>query len=128
MNHKKPWAIIALVALPILVAGWSIAAPMRGQVAARFDVRHGHYKILAYGLPPFWNSEYVRLLKEKYGIETRTVALCLVSETLRSYADSYDEVSATAANRKFGHDIFKECAEEARKRLVGRRAVSTAAK
>ena len=101
---------------------------MRARMAARYDVRHGHYKILACGLPPIWNLEYVHLLKEKYGIEMHTVALCLVSETLRSYADSYDEVSAVAANRKFGHDVFKECAEEARKRRKSRRAVSTATK
>jgi len=54
-----------------------------------------------------------------------TVALCIVSKTLRSYVDSYDEVSAAAANRKFGHDVFKECAEEVRKSREGRRAVST---
>jgi hypothetical protein len=85
-------------------------------------------KILAYGLPSVWHSEYIRLLKEKYGIEMHTVALCIVSETLRSYADSYDEVSAAAANRKFGRDVFQESAEEARKRWESRRALSTARK
>ena len=66
----------------------------------------------AYGLPPGWRSEYARLLKEQYGIEMRTVALCIVSETLCSYVDSYDEISAAAANRKFGHDVFNECAKQ----------------
>lgn len=37
-----------------------------------------------------------------------------MSETLRSYADSYNEVSAAAANQKFGHDVSKECEELAR--------------
>jgi hypothetical protein len=41
------------------------------------------------------------------------VSTCIVSETLHSYADSYNEVSVAAANRKFGHDVFKECAEVA---------------
>ena len=125
MSHRKRSAIIGSIALPLaLVGAWSLAAPIRGRMAARYDVRHGHYKALAYGLPPIWNSEYVRLLKEKYGIEMHTIALCIVSETLRSYADSYDEVSAAAANRKFGRDVFKESAEEARKRWESRRAVS----
>jgi hypothetical protein len=82
-------------------------------MAARFDVRHGHYMVLAYGLPPAWRSEYARLLKERYGIEVHTVAFCIVSEDLRSYADSYDEVSSAAANQKFELDVFKECAEAA---------------
>lgn len=125
-RHKKLAAVVVFVMLLIaLVEAWSVSAPLRGRMAARFDVRHGHYKVLAYGLPPPWRSEDARLLKEQYGIEMRTVALCIVSETLRSYADSYDEVSTAAANRKFGHDVFKECAEAARKSWECQRAVST---
>jgi hypothetical protein len=86
-------------------------------MAARYDVGHGHYRILAYGLPPGWRSEYARLLKERYGIEMRTVALCIVSETLRSYVDSYDEVSAAAANHKFGHDVFQRVRGSSQKEL-----------
>ena len=89
-------------------------APMRGRLKARYDVWRGHYAVLAYGLPPPWCPQYAHLLRERYGIEVRTIALCIVSETLRSYADSYDEVSAAAASHKFGHDVFKECAEVAR--------------
>jgi len=70
--------------------------------------------LLAYGLPSPWRSQYAQLLRERYGVEVRTVALCIVSETLRSYADTYDEVSAAGANHKFGHDVFKECEGVAR--------------
>lgn len=117
--------IVSSVLLVALAEAWSVAAPMRGRMAARYDVGHGHYKLLAYGLPLGWRSEYARLLKEQYGIEMRTVALCIVSETLRSYVDSYDEFSAAAANRKFGHDVFNECAEAARKSGERQRTVST---
>jgi hypothetical protein len=93
-------------------------APARGHLVAHFDVRRGHYIVLAYGLPSEWRPQYAQLLQERYGIEVRTVALCIVSETLRSYADSYDEVSIAAANQKFGHDVFKECAEAARQKTA----------
>jgi len=43
---------------------------------------------------------------------------------LRSYVDSYDEASTAAANQKFGHDVFTECAEAARKNWERQRAVS----
>jgi hypothetical protein len=113
-KRKKATAVIACIALlGTLVEVWSAAASIRGRMAARFDVRHGHYMVLAYGLPPAWRSEYARLLKERYGIEVHTVAFCIVSEDLRSYADSYDEVSSAAANQKFELDVFKECAEAA---------------
>ena len=104
--------ILALVICAELVREYT--APMRGRVAAHFDVWRGHYVVLAYGLPSPWRPQYTQLLRERYGIEVRTVALCIVSETLRSYADSYDEMSAAAANQKFGHDVFKESEESAR--------------
>jgi hypothetical protein len=77
-NRESLIAVIASIVLFVaLVIAWSVAAPMRGRMAARYDVGHGHYKILAYGLPPAWRSEYARLLKEQYGIEMRTVAHCV---------------------------------------------------
>jgi hypothetical protein len=80
---------------------------------ARRDIAQGHYEVLGYGLPSPWRHEYVRLLKERYGIRYCTVALCIVSEDLLAYADNYNKLSVAAANRKFKHDVFKECAEEA---------------
>lgn len=99
------------------VAAWVYTAPTRGRLSARFDVWRGHYIVLAYGLPSPWRPEYGQLLREIH-----TVALSIVSETLRSYADSYNAVSAPAANRKFGHDVFKECAEVASKNWELQRA------
>jgi len=84
-------------------------------VAARLDVRHGRYKLLVYGLPPAWRPEYKQLLKQRYGIEMNAVASCTPSGPLRSYVAAYDEVSTIAANRKYGHDVFRECAEDAEK-------------
>jgi hypothetical protein len=74
-----------------------------------------HYEVLGYGLPVPWRPEYARLLQERYGIKFRTVALCIVSTTLVAYVDSYNRVSTEAVNRKFGHDVFKECSEGARR-------------
>lgn len=106
------FGILALFVCVELVREYT--APTRGRLTAHIDVWRGHYVVLAYGLPSPWRRQNAQLLRDRYGIEVRTVALCIVSETLRSYVDSYDEVSAAAANQKFGHDVFKECAEVAR--------------
>jgi hypothetical protein len=116
------WIVGVLVSLVLSVAAWVYTAPSRGRLSPRFDVWRGHYIVLAYGLPSPWRPEYGQLLRERYGIEIHTVALCIVSETLRSYAGSYNAVSAAAANRKFGHDVFKECAEVASKNWELQRA------
>jgi hypothetical protein len=52
-----------------------------------------------------------------YGIDFRAVAGCIVSQSLVSHVGAYDEVSTAAAIRKFGHDVFKESAVEARTSL-----------
>jgi hypothetical protein len=111
-KHKKLTVAIGLVTL--LVVLW-LSASIRGRLVAHFDVVRGHYKVLSYGLPVSWRPEYVRLLRERYGIEHRAVAGCVVSESLVSYVHGYNAVSTAAVNRKFGHDVFEECAEDARK-------------
>jgi hypothetical protein len=123
--RKKAALIVGVLALVIsaeLIREYT--APMRGRLTAHYDVRRGHYVVLAYGLPSPWRSQYAQLLRERYGVEVRSVALCIVSETLRSYADGYDEVSVDDANHKFGHDVFKECAEVARSQWELQRAAN----
>jgi|SRR5271154_1361304 len=120
------WIVGVLVSLVVLVVTWVYTVPGRGRLSARFDVWRGHYNVLAYGLPSPWRPEYAKLLRERCGIEVHTVAFCIVSETLRTYADGYNEVSAAAANHKFGHDVFKECAEVASKDCELQRAARSA--
>jgi len=125
---QKAALIVGVFALVISAESMrEYTAPMRGRLTAHYDVWRGHYVVLAYGLPLPWRSQYAQLLRERYGVEVRTVALCIVSETLRSYADSYDEVSAADANHRFGRDIFKECAEAARAQWELQRGAKTTA-
>jgi hypothetical protein len=91
-------------------------APIRGNVAARIDIHRGRYQVLGYGLPTAWRPEYARCLRERYGIEFRPVAGCIVSKSLVAYVHAYHSTTSAATYRKFGHDVFKECAEDAEKK------------
>lgn len=93
-------------------------------MVARYDISRGHYEVLGYGLPVPWRPEYARLLQERYGVKFRAVAGCIVSTGLVTYVDSYDRASAEAVNRKFGHDVFKECSDEARKKWQETRKIA----
>jgi hypothetical protein len=53
------------------------------------------------------------LLRERYGIEERFVAGCMVDRPLFDYAEAYNTISMSAINRKFGRDVFQETAIEA---------------
>ena len=73
-NGRHNW--VALVACSML---WSWTAEIRGRLAAHLDIARGHYELLRCGLPPPWRPEYARLLHERYDIEFRPVAGCIVS-------------------------------------------------
>jgi len=117
VRNRKRLAVVAtfMSSLVLWAVLWTAAAPVRGQLDARFEIARGHYEVLGYGLPAPWRAEYVRLLRERYGIDFRPVALCIVSRTLVAYVAGYNGESTAAANRKFGHDVFEECVEDARK-------------
>jgi len=106
-------AVVAILTLWSVI--WSVTASARGEFVARYDISRGHYEVQGYGSPVPWRPEYAQLLQERYGVKFRTVAFCIVSKTLVAYVDSYDAVSTAAINSKFGHDVFEECWQEARK-------------
>jgi len=111
-KHKK---LTVAIAVAVLVVVWWLPASICGSLVAHFDVARGHYEVQGYGLPASWRPEYARLLRGRYGIEHCTVAGCVVTESLVSYVSAYNGVVRAAAKRKFGRDVFAECAADARK-------------
>jgi len=114
-THK--WITAVCILGAFLVCCWlsSLTAALRGRVAAQVDIRRSQYQLLGYGLPSPSRPEYVRCLRERYNIRFRAVAGCIVSESLVSYVDAYDSAMVEAVNRTAGHDVFKECHEEAQR-------------
>jgi hypothetical protein len=114
-KHKVSSFFLYVSLLLGSLVAWEAAPGIRGQCRARYDLWRGHYVLTEYGLPPPERPEYERLLRERYGIQSLAVTGCIVSSSMMSYVDAYDKVSAAAARRKFGRDIFAECSQEARK-------------
>jgi hypothetical protein len=122
---KRVKVALAISLFVVVIVAWGPTAAPLGRLMADFDAWRGDYVLLQYGLPgPVWR-EYVRLLQKKYGIPTRKVALCIVSHSLVTYADTYNEVMAERAKRKFGHDVFKECWDDARRNWELRQIASS---
>jgi hypothetical protein len=114
---RKPKVIVTILLLLLvywLTEPWPFATA-RGRFSAKVDLALGNYRLLAVGLPAPWSAEYARLLKSKYGVQYRQVALCIVSTSEVEYVRAYDAVSASAANARHNRDIFTECYEEAKK-------------
>jgi len=115
LRHPKKLIAAATFVLASLLTAWSYSASVLGRRAARSDVANGYYEVQTFGYPAPWMQDFRWLLQQRYGVTLRSVAGCMVSSSQRSYVDAYDSVSVTAANQKFGHDIFAECTAEAQK-------------
>jgi hypothetical protein len=106
-------SVLVLVSLLAGLILWPVTARVRGELAASLDVAQGRYRVLVFGLPAPGRDEYARILRERYRIEMRRVAGCVVSAWQVAYWEGYNSVSEDAANRKFGHDVFREIDAEA---------------
>ena len=93
---------------------WWFSGTPRGFLAAQFDVRRGHYEYQSVGLNIFAKEESALLLN-RYGIQERLLALCIVSKPKADYATAYNEISVSGAEKHFGHNVIVECRSEARR-------------
>ncbi len=118
IRFPVPLVSAATAALFVLILG--CAAPVRiltpvssGKAEAQRDVAQGKLRLLGYGLPAPWASEFNRILKDRYGIEHVYVAGCVVTDEIIQHTNAYNAVSMEAAKRKFGNDIFEKAEREA---------------
>ncbi len=114
-KHKIAAVLAGIAFAVLLIAAWVWAAPIRGRLAAHYDIARGHYRQLTYGLPVEWLPEYRELLKRRYRVDCIAVAGCTISPGLISYVEGYNAVSTAAVNKHFGHDVFNECARDAQR-------------
>jgi len=112
-SHK--WISACCIAAGLVGVSWlwPLTASIRGRVAAQIDIRRGRYQLLGYGLPSATRPEYARCLSERYGIQFHAVAGCIVSDSLVAYVNAYDSKLEEDAHRRFGRNVFDECANDA---------------
>jgi hypothetical protein len=120
-EHKK---LNAVVGAAVIIVTWLSSDSIEGYFDASFDVARGHYELKTYGLPADWAFDYYHLLRERYGIKVN-IAGCTISSSIASYSDAYNALAMTLAVHKFGHDIFIESADEARKTWEQKRVDGT---
>ena len=106
--------VLALCACSSPHSSW--LGEIKGRADARKDLQAGKLRVETMGFPPApWEKTHERLLKERYGIEFQWVADCVVSEGIIGHAKGYNEIMTAEIARKFGDDVLKKTADEARK-------------
>lgn len=86
-----------------------------GRADAEKDIRANILAIERFGLPAVWDREYSQILKEKYHVQVRPVAGCVVNADIIGHAKGYNEVSRPEIERRFGADVFEKAQKEAAK-------------
>jgi len=124
---RKAFAVLVILAIGsgiLFYSSWKDglkADPYKtGRELAERDIAAGNLSLKGYGPPrPAWHRDYVKLLKERHGIEVVGVAGCTVtpefSEEVKGYNDRMNQEVAS----RFGADVFNNAVNEVRPVIVG---------
>jgi hypothetical protein len=94
---------------------YSKSAYHKGRADARSELSKGVLAIESFGLPPPWVRLYEKILKERYGIEDRTVAGCMVNDEIIGHAKGFNEVMEREIKKRWPEDVFEQASIEAHK-------------
>lgn len=106
--------MLAITLVALASCSTSSRAKVRGRGDARADIRAGKLAIESYGYMPLGEAVYSRLLKERYGVELRPVAGCVVDEEILGHAAGYNEVMEAEIQHRHGPDTLDKALQEAR--------------
>jgi hypothetical protein len=87
----------------------------RGRADATGDLQSGHLTVEIYGLAMKGEDEYARKLQERYQIELRRIAGCIVDEKILAHEKGYNELSEAEIERRFGNSTLKDAEDRAAK-------------
>jgi hypothetical protein len=99
-NVLTPWRIYSYT-----------AAYTSGRAEAKSDVKAGKPAVEVFGLGAAGGHRVV-LLRERYGIEIRPTAGCLVNDRILGHAAGYNAISKPEIARRFGPGVIERISEE----------------
>jgi hypothetical protein len=93
-------------------------AAVAGRLEARRDIRAGRLALKMWGLR-MAGGVYETVLEQRYGIQCRTVAGCVVAPQKMAGWNAYNDEMMSEITRRYGDDVLDKTWNEAR--LVSRR-------
>jgi hypothetical protein len=95
---------------------YSAGAYKAGRSEAMNDIKANKLIIEVSGLPAPWSGEYAKFLADKYHIEMKTVAGCIVDSKIVGHERGYNEISVAEIERRYGHGVLEKSAEDVQKK------------
>jgi hypothetical protein len=100
---------------PFAKKGWEYA----GRADARSDLREGRFLVEEYGMYSGLTPIYHRLFKERFNVDFRQVAGCVVDSKIVEHAAGYNAIMFFAIERRYGKGAIKRFFTESCGRRVG---------
>ena len=119
---EAPWTFgfpIGVTLNPI--SNWKyFTAHRAGRAEAKKDIASGILAIEESGLGAGGGPD-VDILRERYNIEVRALAQCIVNETILGHQDGYNSVAGPEIDRRIGRDKVEAAREEGRQIAIAQR-------
>ena len=90
---------------------YSDSAYKAGRAEAINDIKANRLIIEVSGLPAPWSGEYAKFLAEKYHIQVKTVAGCIVDSKIVGHERGYNEISVAEIERRYGQGFLAKMAD-----------------
>jgi len=100
---------------------YSASTYKKGHDDAERDLKAGRMALEIFGLPAPYFGEYTKLLLDRYHIELRQVAGCLIDDQISGHAKGYNEVAMKEIERRYGKDMLETARQEASKQYAASR-------
>jgi hypothetical protein len=81
-----------------------------GHQEAVADLARGRLRVVSYGLPAHWSSEYREILLRDYRIEYQAIAGCVITQGISEYAAAYNDVMERRIATLYGPHVFDDAA------------------
>ena len=100
---------------------YSASGYKKGHDDAERDAKAGVLALEIYGLPAPYFGEYTKLLLNRYHIELRQVAGCLIDNQVAGHAKGYNEIAMKEIERRYGKNMLETARQQASKQYEASR-------
>jgi hypothetical protein len=102
-----------LFAMALLFLGATSPAAEEGRREAHADIRAGRLILRNYGFAAGVVGPYAQLLKERFGVQQRAVAGCVIDAELAAETRAYNDVMKAEIEKRFGAGVLETLRKEA---------------
>lgn len=86
----------------------------QGRADALKDIAAGKLAWHNLGFPAIWRREFVRIMKEKYGVESKDVGDCEPNMPLARHTKAYNETMQAEIEKRFGKGVVDQAIADAK--------------